>query len=293
MQNGRFHYLPVDSESITTPCYLTSIGTLIYDKGIPYPIKGHPKEFDFHWSRGRMIADYALVLIRQGCGEFQVDGDPLAVGAGDAFYLAPGQWHRYRPSERSGWTESWISLRGFSIQRYILSRHVPKTCTLLHGVASEHLLKQIQNLENDVFEFPLQNNPSWGARALAILIECFETPKNARCVSKEHTDGVVDRALRFIKESCHRSIGVNDVAQACGVNRRMLERCFSRAELGPVGRRIIVERIGRAEVLLADPDIPIKEIAFACGFGSPQRMIYDFHVHLKDTPGRYREKIQD
>ena len=97
-------------------------------------------------------------------------------------------------------------------------------------------------------------------------------------------------AMQFIRDNAHRPIRVRDVATDCGLERRTLERRFRGAGLPPVGRTIILERITRSEILLAETGMQVKEVAYACGFGSPQRMIYDFRRIRGTTPGRLRAR---
>ena len=102
-----FHYPPLDATSLRAGCCLTSIGALTYRPGQKYPQSGHPKDFDFQWQRGRKLPDFALVLVVAGRGQWETEqGGPQTVVAGDAFFLVPGGWHRYRPAPASGWTEN-------------------------------------------------------------------------------------------------------------------------------------------------------------------------------------------
>ena len=36
----------------------------------------------------------------------------LAVEPGSVMLLFPGEWHRYRPNQESGWDEYWVSFGG-------------------------------------------------------------------------------------------------------------------------------------------------------------------------------------
>lgn len=78
----------------------------------------------------------------------------------------------------------------------------------------------------------------------------------------------IARALRFIWEHFPESIGSDAVARNAGINRRMLERGFSKH----LGRSVLAEitrvRIDRARNLLAASELKAHQIAEQCGFSS-------------------------
>ncbi len=282
-----FHYPPLDTTSLRAGCCLTSIGSLAYRSGQKYPQAGHPKDFDFRWQRGRKLPDFALVLIAAGRGQWEAEDSGLQnVAAGDAFFLVPGGWHRYRPAPSVGWTEKWICLQGAILHNLVASGLLPGRCAQLRGGVRSGMEPRLDRLLRDVAAEPGVNHPSWGLRALTVMLECFETDSSNTAPSPR--TGATDQALRFIRENAHRPIGVREVAAKCGLERRTLERRFASAGLPPVGRSIILQRIARAEQLLAETGMQVKEVAFASGFGSPQRMIYDFRRVRGTTPGSLR-----
>lgn len=281
-----FHYPPVEANALRGGCCLTSVGALTYGRGKRYPAAGHPGEFDFDWKRGRVLADFALILIVKGRGEWECgSGEFAKVSAGDVLYLVPGGWHRYRPASSVGWNEKWISARGSVLHGFVRAGMLPGRCTHRAAGIPGGMESRLDGLVRDVMADRGANRPSWGARALSLFLECFGDQGEK---ASPHMEPGVEAALRFIRENAHRAIGVREVAASCGLERRTLERHFERAGLGPVGHRILGERITRAEMLLAETGMQIKEIAFACGFGGAQRMIYDFRRSRGTTPGRAR-----
>ena len=288
-----FHYLPVEVNTLRGGCCLTSVGSLTYGPREKYPASGHPAEFNFDWKRGRALADFALVLITNGSGEWEAGtGGLTGVSAGDVLYLVPGGWHRYRPEFQTGWMEKWISLRGSVVHGFSRAGMLPDSCILQKGGIRSHLESRMDRLVRDVMADCGSNRPSWGVRALSLFLECFGDQEPTGGPSR-HSEPAMETALRFIRENAHRPIGVSEVAASCGLERRTLERYFERAGLGPVGRRIVNERIARAEMLLLETGMQIKEIAFACGFGGAQRMIYDFRRNRGITPGEMRRMKSD
>ncbi len=292
MKNS-FHYPPLDATSLRAGCCLTSIGALTCQAQQKYPQSGHPRDFDFQWTRGRKLPDFALVLIVAGRGEWEAErGQRETVTAGDAFYLVPGGWHRYRPAPASGWTEKWVCLQGASLHGLVGAGLLPDRCLHLSRGTRRGMEPRLDRLLRDVAAKPGTNLPSWGLRALTVMLECFE-PVGKKDEPAARPDSATEAASTFIRDNAHRPIGVRDVAAQCGLERRTLERHFHRAGLPPVGRSIILQRIARAEMLLAETGMQVKEIAYACGFGSPQRMIYDFRRIRGTTPGRLKARKTD
>lgn len=284
-----FYYVPVGAAALRGGCYLTSVGSLRYGPHEQYPTSGHPQEFDFNWQRGRVLADFALVLIVEGHGVWETKATgSVGIAAGDAFFILPGQWHRYRPDESTGWLENWICLRGQAVHGLVRAGILPSTSQVMRGRVKKPLRDRFERLLANVAERPQENLPSWGARALAILLECCSDPEVLVADSGSQVAPPLDKALRFIEDNCHRPLRVAHVAAHCGMGQRTFERHFKAAGLGSVGNYIIRQRVWRAQLLLLETRMTIKEISYICGFGGPCRMIYDFRACCGVSPDRWR-----
>lgn len=282
-----FTYPPINPQLLRSGCCLTSAGAQQIQPEEPYPGSGHPSDYDFSWKHGRKLSDFALVLISEGQGEWEAH-TYQEVSRGDIFFLVPGQWHRYRPSRDTGWTEKWAGLSGYIPHGMVASGHLPNQNSCLNSAITPQLEARFDRLVAKVLATPGVNAVSWGSRALALMLEAFEphSPQQAPDALATETE----LALRFIRENCHRPIGVPDVAQALGLDRRALERRFNKAGLPSIGQCIMSERVERAELLLNESQIPLKEIAYICGFRTPQRMIYNFQQLRGSPPSQYRSK---
>ena len=287
-----FHYPPVDEKTLRWGCYLTSIGCVSYSRAKAYPCQGHPPEFGFNWEQGRVLADSALVLVLKGGGEWESPaGVRASLSAGDILYLVPGGWHRYQPFNKSGWTEKWLCARGVFLHDAVQSGIIPDHCVHLRGGLRPAVEQQLDRLRKEVLLNKQANRASWGARAFSILLECLE---RADATALEESwpvqpDAIVQRALQFIHQTSHRPLGVKEVANHCAMERRTLERRFAHAGCGPINAHITRTRLHRALILLCETNLPIKEIAYACGFGGGQCMLYNFRQYYRVTPGSIRQ----
>lgn len=156
------------------------------------------------------------------------------------------------------------------------------------GIFESTVLMQ-QCLLKDVSAAPSTNHSAWSTRALDILLHFFEKiPLSQDLESMPTHDPLVNLALSYIRENYHRPMTVDSVAARCQAGRRSLERHFTAIRGQSVAKEILSSRIERAEFLLKESHLPIKEIAHSCGFATPQRMIYSFHKHVGCTPSSLR-----
>ena len=101
-------------------------------------------------------------------------------------------------------------------------------------------------------------------------------------------DLVVEKAMAFIQDSISEGIRVRDVARAVAMSRSSLETRF-RKEFGNTIRGIIRRvQMERAKRLVADSDLPLKQVAVSTGFRSVQHMTTLFRQAFGHPPAVYR-----
>lgn len=117
-------------------------------------------------------------------------------------------------------------------------------------------------------------------------------------VTRRSTDvlAVEDRqlsaGLRFIREHAFESIGMNEVATAAGVSRRVFERRFV-AQFGRSPKTEVLRlRLERAKELLAGTDWTLGEIAERTGFKYGEYLHTMFRQKVGMTPGAFRVKAE-
>ena len=101
-------------------------------------------------------------------------------------------------------------------------------------------------------------------------------------------DGLVRRAVAYIRAHCRESIGVEQVAAALGTTRRTLERRFRAALDTPPSTELQSARLRLAKRLLATTEGPIGHLASELGFATPQHFTAFFRQHAGCTPTVFR-----
>ncbi|MGO4304034.1 MULTISPECIES: GlxA family transcriptional regulator [unclassified Cupriavidus] len=101
-------------------------------------------------------------------------------------------------------------------------------------------------------------------------------------------DSIVSKALRYVNDHIADAFSIEELADAVGVSRRTFSRTF--AKHAKVSPSVFVEqvRVDFARKLLEQTDVPLKTIAFRCGFHSSTHMRMIFSRRLDITPKEYR-----
>ena len=100
------------------------------------------------------------------------------------------------------------------------------------------------------------------------------------------------QAVACIRKHASQPMQIEDLGRMVGVSRRQLERLF-RETLGRTpGAEIQRLRLERARELLAQSDLPIADVAAACGFGTPEYLATLFKKATGLTPLRYRSTVR-
>ena len=96
----------------------------------------------------------------------------------------------------------------------------------------------------------------------------------------------VKKALELLEADPAREGGIDDLAAACGVGRRSLEKHFRRflhRTLGEARRNLRLER-ARRDLLRALPGADVTEIALRCGFNHLGRFAALYRVRYGERP---------
>jgi LacI family transcriptional regulator len=96
------------------------------------------------------------------------------------------------------------------------------------------------------------------------------------------------RAVQFIREHACEGITVEDVLANIPLSRSVFERRFARLFGHSPKAEIVRARLDRIKRLLAETELPLKQIAARIGFEHPEYMNVVFKEQTGQTPGQYR-----
>jgi len=102
------------------------------------------------------------------------------------------------------------------------------------------------------------------------------------------SDPELVRVTEAMEANLEHPLTLGELAQRCGLSRRRLQRLFERHMDEPPQRHYLRLRLERARHLLCHGDLPVHEVALACGFGSAAYFARAYRAHHGHPPSAER-----
>ena len=127
-----------------------------------------------------------------------------------------------------------------------------------------------------------------GARSRVVRRPILGITQRRTTGSPAPATSLIERALSFIDAEATNGIRTDDVAKYLKVSRRLLDLRFKQFEEKSVAEKITERRVAAAARLLADTDIPIKEVFRQTGFGDVSHATKVFKKATGVSPTAWR-----
>jgi LacI family transcriptional regulator len=290
-------------------------------------IPGLPNIISDHVAIGRMAAEH---LIERGFRQFAFCGYPdffwsrqRCEGFTQRITEAGLEWTDYRPPKaiRQHWKNElpfmmkWLKSLPKPVGLFTCvderSQQVAEACkksalripdeVAIVGVDNDEMICMLSSIPLSSVAITAEKG---GYEAAAALDRMMKGKKRvapikilpSHVVTRTSTDIVsvaddhVARALTFIRDNSTRELQVNDVAQAAGLSRRVLEKRFRNILNRSIYEQIRQERVGLIIKLLADPTLRITDIADVMGFPDAAHIARYFRSQTGLSTATYRQQ---
>ncbi len=121
-----------------------------------------------------------------------------------------------------------------------------------------------------------------GEVARHLIMDGVSVPR--RAASAAPPDPVVSQAQEMIGAATDGTLRGAEIATALGLSERQLQRRFRTQTGSSLARTIAEARLSRAHQLVQQTDMPVTEIALACGFGSPEHFSRSYRRRFGRPP---------
>jgi len=261
-----YKYLPVSREDEDWGlCVLNAGCTHVIASDI-YPVKDHPAHHYFNWNAGRILNEYQVIYITRGSGIFESDScTKQIIKEGTIIILFPGERHRYKPHQETGWDEYWIGLKGDIIDKLAKNNFIsPEKPAFYIGFNDA-----IFNLFNTIIETTKQEHSGYQpliSGAALHLIGTLHATLKQRAIDSEDKELIIQKARLLFRSNIAADFSPEKAAEELQVGYSWFRKVFKNYTGLSPGQYYIQLKIEKAKELLNNPDLPIKQIAYDLGF---------------------------
>ena len=128
------------------------------------------------------------------------------------------------------------------------------------------------------------------ARRLGANLQSAPYQRNAYDAPLTDESSIIGKVQRHIDDHLSDVLSIEQLADAVYVSRRTLSRIFAKHFHTTPSAFVDQVRVGAAKRLLEERNIPMKTVAFDCGFHNAAHMRMVFQRRLKLTPRQYRQQ---
>ena len=208
--------------------------------------------------------------------------------AGQGFLICPGLINTYFADERAPWKYVWIEfdgLRASESLRYAgLSAAHP-----IYEAEDAAQSAQVRDLMVYIAEHP-DSSPLHLIGYLYLFMDALIRSSSTRLNAQGNQlqDFYIQEAVNYIEQNYQRNLTVEEVADACRLNRSYFSKLF-RENMGcPPQEFLIGVRLAKAAELMCSSSAPISEIAVRCGYSNQFHFSRAFKKRYGISPQKWR-----
>ncbi|MCL2410203.1 MAG: AraC family transcriptional regulator [Treponema sp.] len=263
--NTFLHYLPYSEEDEKLGMLCTTAGFVNVPPGGIYPPQknDHPTLFRTV-TEGRTLSEFQIVYVTDGEGTFICDGSTYQVKTGCVMILLPGLKHSYKPLTETGWKEYWVGFKG----DYFLRLLEEDRLSVEHIFFETGLHDSIISSFNQIFHEVQNQRPLYQLKTCALIMYIIAEvlTRERREEQPNYYEKIVAKAKYMMESNAYNDINLSGISEQLGISTSRLNEIFKTYTSMTPYQYYIHTRVHKAEKLLEQEDISVKEAAYRMGF---------------------------
>ncbi len=285
-------YLPLSDMDSRWGFNINDIGHAVIPENSNYPSLGHPGTHMFSWETGRILNEYHFVLITHGKGIFESKStDAKTINAGDGFILFPGEWHRYKPTKNTGWTENWIGFSGQIADIVMNDIFFNKESPIIQKCANMLVLNLLKSMVQLISEEPFGFQRTASGICLQLIAEICNIQKGSGTV--QQATSLISKAKYLMHKKIDEEVDLHVFCKNHGISYSKFRSDFKHQTGFAPLQYFLLMKIEKAKDLLNNTDLRAKQIAYNLGFKSDHYFCRVFKMKTGLTPQEFRSKSRD
>lgn len=267
-----------------------TVGHHIHPPDRDYPDPEHPSTHVFEWEKGRRLREFQMVYIAGGRGIYEAeDRAPVPIVAGTIMLHFPEVWHRYKPSEETGWEELWVGFDGHFAE-YLMRQECfdPQKPLIGIGFNAEFLnvfLRLIDTVKYEGVAFR-QISSCLVIQMLGLVYASALMGDKTKLRQEQ-----IIHTIRFkIHEQWEQNLDFEAIAAEQNVGYEWFRKTFREVLGTSPGQYLLQLKMEKTGQMLLETSLTIAEIAARAGFESEFYFSRIFKKKMGYTPSEYRKK---
>ena len=280
-----FFYPPVGSLERQWDLYVEGTGYGTWPSELD-PV-WHPQPFYYRWMTGRVLDGLSLAYVTAGRGELESEqAGRHEIAAGSVFLTFPGIWHRYRALPEKHWSYHWVHFNGGYTKHLLQAGLLTHRHPVLQTGIRDTLLEPFRRLVHFAGTQPPGYRQSLAASAMEITGIALALASNSAESRAAHP--LVEQARRILQERVEEVLDLRELAGSLGVSYHYFRELFKRGTGVAPYQYHLARRLERAQTLLAQTPMTVKEVAVALHFHDAYHFSKLFKAKTGHCPTEWR-----
>ncbi len=283
-----FKYLIVNETDRKFGLWVNTVGVQSIVPNSPYPLKEHPSGYFFNTDKGRVLNEYQLIYITNGCGKFSSETSAgTHICSGRLILVFPGRWHNYGPYRNVGWNEYFIGFNGPVADNLLAAGFFDEQQPVINIGLNEELVslysRAIHIAEND----SVATQQHLAGIVMHIIGLVVSLSRN-RQIETSDISQKIEKARIYMKEHLRDIVSTEDMADDMNIGYSWFRKAFKEHTGYSPNKYLNELRMQQAKQMLTETSDSVKTIAAALGFGTTEHFYSMFKKSTGQTPGDYR-----
>jgi len=259
------HYLPYSEEDEKLGMLCTTAGSTRVPPGVVYPPRknDHPAIFR-PVAVGRVLPEFQIVYISAGEGVFTSGDQTYNVNPGSVLLILPGLKHLYHPLLETGWHEYWVGFKGAYFSGFLKEGHFSPDQVFFQIGLHDSIL----SLFNLIIDEVQAQRPLYQIKACAAILSLIAEvlTRDRRKEQLNSYQKTVEKAKYLMESNVLSAIDLSSISDQLGISTSRLNEIFKTYTSMTPYQYYIQIKIYKAESLLEQQDLSVKEVAHKMGF---------------------------
>ena len=213
-----------------------------------------------------------------------------ALGAGQGFLICPGQINLYSADQTQPWKYVWLEFDGLRAAEYLSEAGLSAARPIYEPISMEQA-EQVRDIMLYITDHSRDSTLRLiGCLCLFLdaLIQTSSTRHEAR--HAQLRDFYVQEAVSYMELHYRHNITVEEIANACRLNRSYFSKLFKEKKGCPPQEYLIRLRLSKAAELMRNTAMSISAVAASCGYPNQLHFSRAFKQRYGVPPREWRSQ---